>query len=70
MELQIEVRFPVDPEAGKGFLRTGYIRRNDDQTIEFGVAKKDGFDYAWSVVPNQEFKAAVMLLFPELKFDA
>jgi len=60
-----EVRFPVDDEARKGFLSTGYVRRNVDGSVEFGVAKKDGYDYAWSVVPRSQFKAALAVLFPE-----
>lgn len=65
--MKAEVQFPVDEEARKGFLATGYIRRNGDGTVEFGIAKNDGTDYAWSLVPEVQFIGAVRLLFPEMQ---
>jgi len=66
--VKAEVRFPVDEEVRKGFLDSAYIRRNDDGAVEFGIAKSDGIDYAWSVITESQFKAAMALLFPEIKF--
>jgi len=62
-----EVQFPVDEEALAGLLVTGYIRRNGDGTVEFGIAKNDGTDYAWSLVSDDQFIGAFRLLFPEIK---
>lgn len=65
----VEVQFPIDPSSGKGFLLSGYLRRNAE-TVEFGVAKQDGHDYAWSTMSDEQFKDAVARLFPEINFNA
>ena len=59
-----EVRFALDLESAH-FLSDLYFRQMESGDIEVGIMKRDGRDYAWAVIPPEQFKKLQQLMIPE-----